>query len=128
MRVLVCGGRDYTDRAKVWRVLDALKAQVKKEGDTIILIEGKCRTGADKHAGDWAVCNLPVQQHLQFPADWTTYGNSAGPIRNRQMLEQGKPDLVIAFGGRNGTDHMVAISKAKNPPPMIVEFDRCDEA
>lgn len=33
---------------------------------------------------------------LPFPADWSRYGRAAGPIRNRQMLDQ-KPSLVLAF-------------------------------
>lgn len=32
----------------------------------------------------------------EFPADWKLHGHAAGPIRNRQMLDE-KPDLVIAF-------------------------------
>lgn len=34
---------------------------------------------------------------MDFPADWDKYGRSAGPIRNGEMLKQGKPDLVVAF-------------------------------
>jgi hypothetical protein len=37
---------------------------------------------------------IPVRT---FPADWERHGRAAGPIRNRQMLEEGKPDLVVAF-------------------------------
>ena len=32
-----------------------------------------------------------------FPADWKTFGKAAGPIRNRKMLDEGLPDVVIAF-------------------------------
>ena len=32
-----------------------------------------------------------------YPADWDRHGKSAGPIRNRQMLAEGHPDLVVAF-------------------------------
>jgi hypothetical protein len=31
----------------------------------------------------------------------------AGPLRNYQMLEEGKPDLVVAFPGGGGTKDMV---------------------
>ena len=33
----------------------------------------------------------------RFPADWTTYDRSAGPIRNQQMLDEGQPEAGFAF-------------------------------
>ena len=51
-----------------------------------------------------------------YPADWTTYGKAAGPIRNKVMLDQGL-DIVIAFHPdieqSKGTRHMVSIARAK---------------
>lgn len=47
-----------------------------------------------------------------YPADWNKYGKAAGPIRNIQMLDDFKPDLVLAFfknDAKNiGTRHAVA--------------------
>ena len=128
LKVLVCGGRDYKDRDKIWRVLDSLKNQCDLKDEPLHIIEGQCPTGADLYAGQWAAQNLPSAQHHRFPANWMAYQRGAGPIRNRQMLEQGKPDLVVAFGGVNGTgtNHMVRISKEAPVPPMVVEFDRHD--
>ena len=49
-----------------------------------------------------------------YPADWETYRLAAGPIRNKLMLDQGKPELVLAFhhdlSRSSGTAHMVKIS------------------
>jgi hypothetical protein len=58
--------------------------------------------GADYIAGRWAqdTGGIPVEE---FPADWNRHGNSAGPIRNQEMLDKGKPDLVVAFPGGRGT-------------------------
>lgn len=70
--------------------------------------------GADLAADTYAVVNgLPIDV---FKADWETYGKAAGPIRNKQMLEEGKPDLVVAFyydlnNKSKGTSHMVSIAK-----------------
>lgn len=97
MRVLVCGGRHYTNFASVDRVLSAL-------GPTVI-IHGGCPTGADKFAGHWAEQNS-VACRVEF-ADWGTYGPAAGPIRNQKMLEDHHPDLVVAFSGGKGTADMV---------------------
>jgi len=100
MRVLVCGGRSFDDYGLLSAELDRLHAQ---HGFTLV-IHGAAR-GADLMAGDWAHnLLLPIRA---FRADWKKHGNSAGPIRNKQMLDEGKPQLVIAFKGGNGTRNMV---------------------
>jgi hypothetical protein len=105
MRVLVCGGREFTDRAFLETTLDRLHRQC---GFTA-LIEGDA-LGADRLAGAWAEAR--GLDHLVFKADWDGLGAKAGPRRNRQMLEQGLPDLVVAFPGRSGTAHMIRIARA----------------
>jgi len=52
---------------------------------------------------------IPV---IPFPPEWKRYGPKAGPIRNKQMLDEGRPDLVVAFPGGNGTNDMVKKAKA----------------
>src|SRR6266403_643675 len=98
MRVLVCGSRHFKDKELMEDVLGQI------EIDTII--HGLAR-GADTLAGEYAKDNqIPV---LEYPALWKTYGRSAGPIRNSEMLRDGKPDLVVAFRGPNsrGTQNMI---------------------
>lgn len=97
MKVLVTGGRNYTDLLAVWGALDALHAS---QGPITLLIHGGA-AGADLLADKWAVHN--DVRRRQFKPDWDAYGPAAGPIRNRQMLEEGRPDLVIAFPGGKGT-------------------------
>lgn len=104
MRVLVCGGRNYgetrSEREKVYRTLDAMPIQVVIEGGAL---------GADYVARAWAKLNaVPVET---FEADWKQYGKAAGPRRNQQMLEDGKPDVVVAFPGGRGTADMVRRAK-----------------
>lgn len=92
MRVLVCGSRTFKDGELLDRTLDAIDRETKI--DTII--HGMAR-GADTLAGDYAKeYDIPV---LEYPALWNTHGRAAGPIRNTQMLKEGKPDLVVAFLG-----------------------------
>jgi hypothetical protein len=43
---------------------------------------------------------------VTVPADWQKHGTAAGPIRNKQMIVSGKPDLVLAFPGGRGTADM----------------------
>ena len=93
MRVIVCGGRDFAEREKLFRALDGI-------GITT-LIEGGCPTGADKLAKTWAKRKrIPVET---FEPEWDLYGKAAGPRRNQRMIEEGKPDLVIGFRGGAGT-------------------------
>jgi hypothetical protein len=102
--VLVCGGRDYTDRDTVFSLLDYLHA---KRAITVI-IHGAAR-GADTLAGEWAQeRGIPEER---YPADWALYGKRAGPVRNEQMLREGNPHMVVAFPGGSGTSHMVSIAK-----------------
>jgi hypothetical protein len=81
-------------------VLDAAHA-AKPIGE---IIHGAA-AGADTLAGDWAAeRGVPVRL---FRANWEKHGRAAGPIRNRQMLDEGKPEIVIAFPGGCGTRNMV---------------------
>lgn len=103
MRLLVTGGRDFTDRQLLFQALDQLHA----EHHFTLLIHGDAR-GADRLAGEWAQ-DRGIQV-LACPADWKQHGRIAGPIRNRQMLDK-KPDLVVAFPGGAGTRNMVEIAR-----------------
>lgn len=122
LRVLVCGGRDYSDRGKVYRELNKLCGEVNPLGTVdLVIIHGASR-GADSIADDWAVANRC--QVLPFPVnkdDWYKYGKAAGPIRNKQMLVEGKPDVVLAFPGGNGTADM--IEQARKVGIRIIEVE-----
>lgn len=116
MRVLVCGGRDFND----WIFFrDKLDELIPYMTEKVIIISGMAK-GADKMAVRWAEENwLEVNK---YPADWTVHGKAAGFIRNQQMIDEGKPDLVIAFPGRNGTADM--IRRAKNHNIKVIEVER----
>jgi hypothetical protein len=101
MRLLVCGGRDYTNRCAVQHALSTVHAR----SNITLLIEGGAR-GADRLAREWAHMNgIPVQTYY---ADWKKYGGAAGPVRNGQMLREGQPHGVVAFPGGTGTADMIA--------------------
>lgn len=112
MRVLVCGGRQFTDVAMLNGVLS------KWASDADVVIHGAA-TGADTAAGKWA--KLVGKRVEEYPADWKKYKKSAGPIRNSQMLDDGKPDLVIAFPGGRGTADMVQKAKMAGIPVMEID-------
>lgn len=113
MRVLVCGGRDYEDRAKVFKTLDDLHRDTKIK---CVIVGGA--PGADRLGYEWAQkYRIPIRV---FPADWNGHGKAAGPIRNQEMLDQGKPDLVVAFPGGRGTNNMTVLAKAADVSIMDV--------
>jgi hypothetical protein len=102
MRVLVCGGRTFDDWALLKETLDGLE-------QASVIIHG-ATAGADTLAGRWGeLRKVPV---WAFQADWTAHGRAAGPIRNKRMLEEGRPDLVVAFPGGHGTANMVKQARA----------------
>src|SRR5690554_3978 len=103
MRVLVCGGRKFGDRA----LFNAVMAPYRLRAS--VIIHGAAR-GADRMADNWAqTWGIHVER---YPAKWHQYGKAAGPLRNQQMLDEGRPDLVIAFPGGNGTADMVTRARA----------------
>lgn len=113
MRVLVCGGRNYgaddAEVAKMWFTL--------YEVAPTLIIHGRAR-GADYHADRWAKANRIAVK--AYPADWLKYGPRAGPIRNQRMLDEAKPELVVAFPGGRGTADMVKRARAAGVRVMEV--------
>lgn len=105
MRLLVCGGRAYADRAKVFAALD----RVDGRRPVSVLIHGAAR-GADTLAAEWAAARGVAIE--PYPADWKMLGLIAGPMRNMQMLIEGKPEGVVAFPGGRGTSDMVRRAEA----------------
>lgn len=106
MTVLVTGGRAYNDSAAVVRALDGL-------GYVEAVVCGGA-TGADFLAWEWAASHgVPV---FVYRAQWRVHGRAAGPIRNQQMLDERKPDLVVAFPGGSGTTDMVRRAQSAGVP------------
>lgn len=104
MRIIVCGGRDYRNRRAVFDALDRLHA---KRGIDF-LIQGAA-DGADYLAWQWA-----YERGIRcgsYPANWDEDGRKAGLIRNQRMIDEGKPDGVVAFPGGRGTADMIARAK-----------------
>lgn len=98
-RLLVCGGRDFDDVDYIYSYLDVIRNMYRPT----VLIHGGA-TGVDTIAGNWAEGKqIPV--HV-YKADWNTHGKSAGPIRNQQMIDIGKPTIAAVFPGGTGTADM----------------------
>ena len=104
--VVVGGGRDYKDHARVWWALDGVHVA----HGIARLAHGGAR-GADTLAGEWAR-EVDVDVEV-FAAEWERLGKRAGFVRNEAMLDAVKPDLVIAFEGGKGTDNLVTGARSR---------------
>lgn len=119
MRLLVCGGRDFSDRESLFKAIDALVPwhEPDADGNTlpkgVTIISGGAR-GADRLAEDWAAINWTNLE--VYNADWNAHGRAAGPVRNQRMLDVGKPDAVLAAPGGSGTADMVRRAEAAGIP------------
>jgi hypothetical protein len=118
IRILVTGGRDYTDRAAVARTLKHFEHFIfGVEPEEIVLVHGAC-TGADTLAAEEAVkLGWRTEAH---PADWDTHGNAAGPIRNKHMVSLGA-HYCVAFAGASGTAHCRRLALAAHIPVIDVK-------
>lgn len=110
-RVIVCGSRAWTDRARVADRLFFLPTDA-------VIVHGAAK-GADRIAEQEAQkLGLLIESH---PADWEAHGKRAGFIRNEKMAALGA-HLCIAFwdGRSRGTLHMVNRAVEYNIPVDVV--------
>lgn len=99
-RVLVTGGRDWCDAIAVQQ---ALRHRLIEHG-SIAVVHGDCPTGADLFARKWAEEAILYGMHRgdarvgheRYPAPWDEMNKSAGPIRNKYMVQLGA-DICLAF-------------------------------
>jgi hypothetical protein len=116
MRVIVCGGRDFTDRDLAFRALDWIDIYL---FPIDFVIEGGQRTyddtgllvgGADWFGEEWALTR--GVDYESMPADWRRWKGAAGQIRNEEMIRRWDPDAVVAFKGGAGTQDMIDRARA----------------
>ena len=119
-KILVCGGVDFGNESLFIETLDAV---IDKENTVIVSGGAK---GADSLAEKYATANgIEIKV---FPAEWSKYGKSAGPIRNKQMLDyisDGADSLVIAFwnGKSRGTKNTIDNARKMEIATLIVDYN-----
>lgn len=102
-KVLLTGDRNWSDEGLVQSILVMLQPDE--------VCHGAAR-GLDRVVGrKCAELGIPC---TAFPAQWKEYGRAAGPIRNRQMLDEFRPDIVVAVHDdlqrSGGTKDMVLVA------------------
>lgn len=94
--VVVTGSRDATtdqDYHVIFNVLD----RVHRNRPITLIVQGGAN-GADALAEEWARKN--DVRVVTYAADWDKHGRAAGPIRNRTMIREQKPDVVVGFSNK----------------------------
>lgn len=150
MRILVCGGRNFGVTMDEYKIIARKLNEIAIERSQyyisggnwlptdIEIISGMAK-GVDTCAVDWAVVNW-CKWH-EFPANWedlshpdavirtrkdgTKYDALAGHRRNQKMIDEGKPDLVVAFPGGTGTADMVKRAKTAKVEIIKVGAEEC---
>jgi YspA, cpYpsA-related SLOG family len=95
--VLVTGDRNWSSSNAAQRSVIAIALQSLRAYTTdgrVCIVHGKAKgvdTIADTVARELGYVPVP------YPAEWQKYGRAAGPIRNQQMLDEERPNLVQAF-------------------------------
>jgi hypothetical protein len=117
VNLIFCGDREWTDHSLIHMVMGALWTNL----GVFTVIEGEAK-GADRISRQCArELGLPWKP---FPANWHEFGKAAGPIRNTQMLVEGKAHGVVAFHfdieNSIGTGNMVRQALKKRVPVWIV--------
>lgn len=118
MRVLVCGSRGWKDQFVIECLLEGID---RVSAGPVTLINGGAR-GADALAREVAE-GIGGACVVKFPADWVKHGKAAGPVRNQRMIDEGEPDIVVAFSDlpvTPGTFDMVRRAKAAGITTYIV--------
>ena len=115
MKVLVTGDRHYTDEIIVGVTLSGFRDLATDLFEDLVIIDGGA-TGADALARTWGKGYDNVK-HITVDAEWDKYGKKAGPIRNRKMYDEHRPNVVLAFhddlGTSKGTKDMVNYVRSK---------------
>jgi hypothetical protein len=116
LKVLVCGGRDYSNEKALYRTLDELHAA---RNIGLLVVGGA--GGADTIGELWA--HARGVQPCVMAALWKFHGKAAGLIRNSAMEFWLQPDVVVHAPGGPGTADMVAKAKRAGIELIAVRDD-----
>jgi hypothetical protein len=106
--LIIAGSRNWFD----WLSIEAALKHVYNNGARFMR-SGACPTGAD------AMCELIWGQHVgpnaieRYPADWGSYGKSAGYQRNAEMVNDGAGQgLAFILNDSRGATHTAELMQS----------------
>lgn len=110
MKTIIAGSRDINIYGTL---LDAIEAS---EFEITEVLSGRAN-GVDKLGELWAtLARVPISY---YPADWDTYGKSAGYRRNAEMVKDAEALIAVWDGESRGTKHTIELAKKKGIPVYI---------
>ena len=118
MKLIVAGGRDFTDA----NLMIAELQKLVNSGNIPECPELVCGMayGADLTAYSlWSGAGMVIHK---FPADWARLGKSAGYKRNQEMGEFADAAVCFWDGNSKGTKHMIDIMNKLNKPVYVVRY------
>lgn len=123
VRVIIAGGRDFTDYHKLKTYMNCLLQLLDKS--QVEIISGGAK-GADSLGERYA--REFGYKLKRFPADWNKYGKAAGPIRNKEMALYAAEakGVLVAFwdGSSRGTYDMITRAKEYGLEVYIPKYSR----
>ncbi len=109
MTKLIIAGSRGVDKATFFK---AMEYYIKTAGVVPTEVVSGTARGVDTYGEEWARREgIPVKR---FPADWDTYGKSAGYIRNAEMAEYADACFVVWDGVSKGSKHMMQRATSSN--------------
>ena len=115
MKIIVAGGRDFSNREVLNKVLTT---HINPEEDIVVSGDAK---GADMLGAEWAAAHSVPIQH--FPAYWDKYGKGAGYIRNTEMGKYADAAICFWDGQSKGTHHMIVTMAKQNKPVIVYDYN-----
>lgn len=114
-KVIVAGTRSFDDYELLRAKMDRLTSRQRD----VEIVSGTAR-GADQLGERYAAeRGLPIKR---FPADWNTYGKSAGYRRNAEMAEYADAAVVFWDGKSKGSKHMIDLARAKGLEVRVIIY------
>jgi hypothetical protein len=121
-RIVIGGGRHLSAlKVSTWCYLflpRALDFYFGEPCGIVGIAHGKNPAGGDLGAEHFA--RLIGLTPSRYPAEWARYGDAAGPIRNRAMLLDYMPDIVVTFPGIVGTLNLIENADAFGIPIVTI--------
>jgi hypothetical protein len=118
-RVIIAGSRNFCTEEHYKRLEAQMDSLILTFGLPDEIVSGTAR-GADQLGERYARENqIPIKS---MPADWDTYGKSAGYLRNKDMAEYGTCLVVFWDGESKGTQHMIRLAGENGLDIVLTTF------
>ena len=119
MKVIIAGGRQFSDYSLLESKLDFLFSNAIKRGEEIEIVCGEAR-GADLLGKRYAESKGLIVK--SFPANWNAYGRRAGYLRNAEMADYSTHLVAFWDSSSKGTKHMIDLAKERGLNVRVVRY------